>query len=185
MIILLGAFAGGAVAWLWGALSWGVLPWHHATFRSFADEDAVLGAVAAACPASGVYGLPAPPRHSTDMDKTARAAADRAAQQRMQSGPIVTAIVQRGGFGSVPLALLRAFAIYALTSGVLMWVLRQTAPPAYWHGVAVVTAVGLASGLMCRLTDWNWHGYSTDYTLVNIADHVVGAFLVGLVLAAL
>ena len=103
----------------------------------------------------------------------------------MQSGPIVTAVVRREGFGSVPLALLRGFAIYALTSAVLMWILQQIPGMAYWHRVTVVTAVGLAAGLLCRLTDWNWHGYSTGYTLVNIADHLVGGSLVGLVLAAL
>jgi hypothetical protein len=35
----------------------------------------------------------------------------------MQRRPIVTAVIARDGFGSVPLAVLRAFVIYAMTAG--------------------------------------------------------------------
>lgn len=48
-----------------------------------------------------------------------------------------------------------------------------------------VAVIGLAAGLICRLPDWNWHGYSAAYTAVCMADHVVGSALVGLALAAI
>ncbi|HEY7475307.1 MAG TPA: hypothetical protein VH679_09880 [Vicinamibacterales bacterium] len=178
-----GAVAGGVIAWVWGAISWMALPWHHATFLAFSDESEIERAILASAPVSGVYGLPAPPRTPRGADRAAREAADRAAQQRMIAGPIVTAVVQRHGFGSVPLAMLRAFVIYAAASLVLTWLLLHTADLSYWRKVGFVAAVGLAAGLICRLPDWNWHGYSTSYTAVSIADHVVGAFLVGLALA--
>jgi len=104
----------------------------------------------------------------------------------MMSGPIVTAIVQREGFGSVPMAMLRAYVIYAAAGAVMTWVVLQANGGAsYWDRVGVATAMGLAAGLICRLPDWNWHGYSSGYTAVNVIDHTVGAFLVGLALAAL
>ena len=184
MTIIWGALVGGAIAWVWGAISWMALPWHHATFRAFSNEDELERVVRTSCPESGVYGLPAPPKSSPGMDKAARATADRAAQARMMSGPIVTAIVQRGGFGSVPLAMLRAFAIYAVAGSVMTWVAIKT-DGQYWDSVGVVTAMGLAAGLICRVTDWNWHGYSSAYTAVNVMDHTVGALLMGLGLAAI
>ena len=183
MTLMWGALVGGAILWVWGALSWMLLPWHHATFRAFADEGAVQRTILVAAPESGVYGLPAPPTYTKAMDKAARAAADRAAQQQMIAGPIVTAIVQRDGFGSVPMAMLRAFVIAAALSLVIAWLLLQTVGLTYWHRVAFVSAIGLASGMMCRLPDWNWHGYPTSFTAVQMCDHVVGAFLLGLALA--
>jgi len=187
MVITLvwGALVGGAILWIWGAFSWMVLPWHHATFRAFVDEAAVERTVLSAAPGSGVYGMPAPARHDKTMDKAAQAAADRAAQQRMTAGPIVTAIIQREGFGSVPLAMLRAFLIGALVSVLMTWLLLQTDGLSYWQKVGFVSGIGLAAGLICRLPDWNWHGYSTAFTAVQMCDHVAGAFLSGLALAAL
>ena len=78
MTLMWGALVGGAILWVWGAVSWMLLPWHHATFRAFADEGAVERTILVAAPESGVYGLPAPPTYSKTMDKAARAAADRA-----------------------------------------------------------------------------------------------------------
>lgn len=184
MRLLFAALAGGAIFWVWGAVSWMVLSWHHATFRRFDHEDEVVRTVLAACPQSGIYGLPSP-SNASDGDPESRVARDQTAEGLMKTGPIVTAIVQRSGFGSVPLAMLRAFIIYSAMSAVLMFLLLQTSGDAYWNKVVFVAAVGLAAGLTCRAVDWNWHGYSTAYTLVNIADHVVGAFLVGLALARL
>jgi hypothetical protein len=181
--LCVGAIVGGTVLWLWGAVSWMALPWHHATFLAFANEDEVVRLILTACPRSGVYGLPAP-RASTDMDKAERETADRAAHARMVAGPIVTAIVQRNGFGSVPMAMLRAYIIYMLASVAITWLLLQSPQLGYWQQVAFVGVVGLSAAFICRLPDWNWHGYSTDYTAVNVADHVVGAVLLGLALAA-
>jgi hypothetical protein len=185
LTIFWGAIAGGAIAWIWGAISWMVLPWHHATFLSFTDEADIARVVLDGCPRSGVYGLPAPPRYPPGADKAAREAIDYAANRQMQVGPIVTAVVQRGGFGSVPTAMMRAFVIYAVAGGVMTWLLLQTSGLSYWERAGFVTGVALAASLICRMTDWNWHGYSTPYTVVCIADHVVSGFLVGLGLAGL
>jgi hypothetical protein len=48
-----------------------------------------------------------------------------------------------------------------------------------------VAGVGLAAALLRRLPGWNWHGYSTSYTLVSAADHIVGGVIAGAVLAAI
>jgi hypothetical protein len=145
--------------------------------------DGMIEIVVWASVAAHWNGVPAPPRYDSSMDKAARDAIDRAARRRMSDGPIVTAIVQRNGFGSVPFAMARAFIIYMMSSLVLTWLLMHSNQSTYWERVIFVAAIGLAAGLICRLPDWNWHGYSTAYTLVNVADHTTGAFLVGLALA--
>jgi len=181
--IAFGAFVGGAVNWIWGAISWAVLPWHHATFLRFTHEDAMAAAVLTSCPESGVYGLPSVPRSSPGMSRADREALDRAAQQRMKTGPIITTIVQRTGFGSVPLAMLRAFVIYALASGVMSWLILRVSMTGYVDRTLFVCAITGVAGLLCRMTDWNWHGYSTSYTLVCVADLLVSGILTGLALS--
>ena len=57
--LLLAALAGGAVVFVWGAISWMALPWHHKSFQKFTDEEGVAKALMAAAPASGLYSLPA------------------------------------------------------------------------------------------------------------------------------
>jgi len=165
------ALAGGAVGWIWGAISWAVLPWHHATFLSFRDDDEAARWFLANCPRSGVFGLPA--------------VANPGADARMKSGPVATAIIQRDGFGSVPAALVCGFVIYSLSALVVAWLLTQTAGLSYWQKAAFSGGVGLAAGCICRMPDWNWHGYSTSFTAVCVADHAIGGFLVGLAIAAL
>jgi hypothetical protein len=71
LMLVWSALAGGAVAWSWGAISWGVLPWHHATFVAFADEQEAAWWIIANYPRSGVYGLPAPPRHERGVSAAA------------------------------------------------------------------------------------------------------------------
>jgi hypothetical protein len=181
--LLWSALAGGVVGWLWGAISWAALPWHHATFRSFAHDDEAARWFLANCPQSGVFGLPAVPRHPPSATAEQRRAVDAAANARMQSGPVVTAIVARDGFGSVPAALARGFVIYAIAAAVIAWLLMHTTGLSYWQKAGFSMGVGLAAGAICRLPDWNWHGYSTSYTLVCVADHAIGGFLVGLALA--
>ena len=48
-----GALFGGLTLFVWGFVSWTVLPWHNMTFSTFTDEDEVAGSVSpTAIPAS-------------------------------------------------------------------------------------------------------------------------------------
>jgi hypothetical protein len=183
--LLLGAAVGGAVAFVWGAVSWMVLPWHHRTFRRFRDEDAVARAIADNAPASGVYGLPSEPAFEKGVTPEQRKAAEAATWEKMKAGPLVLAVVQRRGFPTLAKPMLGALAINALASLLLTALLLHTAGLGYWERAAFVGLAAFAGAVICRLTDWNWHGYATDYTLVALVDVAVGWLLVGLALAAL
>lgn len=169
-MLLLGALAGGVAAFVWGAISWMALPWHRATFASFRDQEAVARVIAENAPRSGLYGIPA----ESDAD----------ADARMKSGPLVLAVVQLRGFGSVGLAMLRAFVIYAAASLILSWLLLQAPLPGLLARATFVCLAALAGTVICRVTDWNWHGYPASYTIVSVADVAIGWFLTGLAIAA-
>ena len=58
--LLLAALAGGAALFVWGAVSWMLLPWHNASYSEVADEDELARVIEKQAPASGIYGIPAP-----------------------------------------------------------------------------------------------------------------------------
>ncbi len=117
-----------------------------------------------------MYGIPAP--------------SDADADARMKRGPLILAVVQLRGFGPVGWAMLRAFAIYAVASLILAWLLVHASVSGFLARAAFVCVAALAGTVICRVTDWNWHGYSTSYTVVSVADVAVGWFLTGLAIAA-
>jgi hypothetical protein len=181
--LLLGASLAGLTFFLWSAVSWGVLPWHHAVYRSFASEDEVARTLRDNAPASGIYGMPEQPKLAPGATKAEREAADKAVYERMQRGPIVTAIVSHAGFGSLPRMLAVALATAIAVAFGFGLLLAQTQGLGYWQRSAFVAGAGLLAGLACRVPDWNWHQYPLVHSLVNIADLCVGWTLAGLVLA--
>jgi hypothetical protein len=58
--VLLATLAGGAVLFVWGAISWVALPHHHGDFRAFPKdaEDAVTDALARTGAEPGMYMVP-------------------------------------------------------------------------------------------------------------------------------
>lgn len=183
--LVLGAVIGGAVAFIWGAISWMLLPWHHATFLRFRDEDAVSRLIAENAPVSGVYGLPAGPQCDRRTSREEKQAIETAVWEKMKSGPLILAVVQRAGFGSLPMYMTGAFLINVVASLLLTWLLLQTEGLSYFGRVGFVAVAALAGAVICRLPDWNWHSFSASYTAVLVADAVIGWTLVGFALAAL
>src|SRR5579864_3434359 len=52
------ALVGGFVLFLWGAISWTVLPWHKMNMMKFDSEDRVASVIEDNAPVSGLYVLP-------------------------------------------------------------------------------------------------------------------------------
>jgi hypothetical protein len=81
--------------------------------------------------------------------------------------------------------MVQAFVIYAIASAILAWLLMHTSGLSYLERAWFVGISAFAGALIARLTDWNWHGYSASYTVVHIADALIGWTLVGLAVAAI
>ena len=182
--LLLGAAVGGVAAFFWGAISWMLLPWHHSTFLRFANEDAVAEAMLDNCPKAGIYGFPAPPQIDKNMTAEQKKAIEDKSASDLKNGPLIMAIVQRTGYESIGGKMVSALIIYVLASLAMSWLLMHTTGLSLVERATFVSVVGLAGAIICRLTDWNWHGYSTRYTVVSVADAVIGWFLTGLAIGA-
>jgi hypothetical protein len=181
--LISGAFLGGAVAFAWTTISWLVLPWHAGALRSFRDESAVAQAIVANAPRAGVYFLPNPPPERSSAPPAAAEAARDAALARMERGPVLFAAVRPRGAGSVTRAMVIDAAIDILGALLFTWLLLQTKGLSYWRRVAFVATAALAVAVVAALPDWNWLGFSAQYTAIVATDMVLGWSLAGLVIA--
>ena len=180
--LLLGTILGGLVAFVWSMVSWEVLGWHEKSVRSFPNEDAVTAVLTAPGVASGVYLFPGGPPHE-GMTAEQVKAADEAVIERMQKGPIMFAAVRSGGFKSFPLALGTQLAGLMTAAFLLTWLLLQTTGLSYAKRVVFLGVAGLAAGVIVEIPNWNWWGFSTAYTAVNIIDFTLMWTIAGLVIA--
>jgi hypothetical protein len=88
--------------------------------------------------------------------------------------------------GTVPgvrqlLTELGADIVAASIAGFLL--LHVPASLGYARRALAVASIGLLMWLDIDVSHWNWYAYPPSYTLAQLADHVVGWLLAGLVLA--
>ncbi len=169
--LILGAVLGGLVYFVWGFLSWTLLPWHVATMGSFADQDAVVSTLTANTQGRGIYIYP------PEGDQSA------AGQEKMAQGPLVFVSIDDRGMPSMGPPIVRSIVIQIVGALLVTWLLLQATGLSYGRRVLFVTVFGLVAGWLCYLPPWNWFGFATGYTVVAILDMVIGSLLAGLVIA--
>lgn len=184
--LLLAAVLGGLAVFGWGAVSWMALPWHGRALHGFADEAQVAQMVLANAPVSGVYVLPYTPmsKSNTHPEITERATQD--ALERKRQGPFIYAAVTREGIATdmaLPFAL--AVGLNALVAGLIAMLLAQTQGLGYMRRVVFVATAGAVIGLAGYVPNVIWWHFPAAYTIVDVADAVIGWSLVGLIIAAL
>jgi hypothetical protein len=180
--ILLGGLLGGIVLFVWGFVSWAVLPWHEATLNVVSNEDAVLGAIAANATKRGIYLIPGAPDTTGLSDEEAERR-EQEAMKKMGEGPFVFAAVTPGRSPGMGAALAGSFVIQFVSAALATFLLMRASAMPYLARTAFVMLLGLFAGIVVHLPHWNWWGFAMDYTLVGIADLVIGWFLAGLVVA--
>lgn len=181
--IFLGAILGGLVAFIWGWISWTMLPWHDATFRSFTDGDAITAAIKANAPNTGVYLLPNMPPDSATATPEQKQAAHDAWAKRYAEGPSGILAIKTEGTASMGPALVGGLVLNVLAAALLTWLLIAGGPRAYALKVVFIVVVALFATVVSHLTSWNWWGVAIDYTSVMVADTLVTWLLAGFVIA--
>lgn len=159
---LLGTLAGAFTLFVWETLSNTVIPWHRATYSAFTDSAAVLQAVRANAPENGMY-----------VDVRGVVAAVAIGPDMASRESLLGVMLGR----QLALDLVVAAVLLALFTALPRMPVRQYAITAAAAALAVAASV-LGS-------DWNWYGFGTGWTLVNIVDRAIGYALVGLVLGVL
>ena len=174
--ILFGTVVGGLTLFVWSAVLWMALPWHTA-FRSFSNEDALMHALTDGFKQPGMYTIPGGYEIGTAEQKMAAA-------EKIAKGPVVFASVRPARVGSLTAMFVRQAIIQFVTAFVLVLLLRRAAPTGFARTVWFSAGVGLTGGIATRVAEWNWWGFPTGYTAMQVADMVIGFALAGCAIAA-
>jgi hypothetical protein len=181
--LLKSGLLGGLIVFLWGFVSWMVLPYHAETLHHFQDEDAVQAALTTNVLGAGIYLLPHPePENAKLPDALARQNALKRLRQT-EYGPFAFAVVQPKGTGPIPLLMARGLALKILAAILMTWLLLQMGPASYRRRVFFVMVAAMVGAILVNLEQWNWWAFPDDYVLLQMLDLLMGWFLAGLVMA--
>lgn len=164
--IFLSGILAGIVMFIWSAISWTLLPWHHWTINQFKNAAEVGKTIQANAPTSGIYLL-----HT---EETAN---------QPSSSPFIFASVAPDQMSSMVPYLLGGLLIQILAALLISILVSLTQGLSYSKKVGFVVLFGLAAFVATELPYWNWFHFSTSYTLITLIDFLIECFLGGLVIA--
>ncbi len=177
--IVVAAVAGAVVLFIWGFVSWVVIPWH--TIDELPDEHQVIRALGSDTE-SGVYWYP----WTTDM---ALSEDVRNRQiEKHEAGPVGVIVHHAEGRPVMPLSMhVWGIALYFVTavSAAILLNMAVTSLGGYVSRVLFVTLIGVFVAAGATMVNWNYMLYPLDFSLHLAADNVVAALLLGLVLGAI
>lgn len=175
--IILAGFLGAVVLFIWGFLSWAVLPWNEQSIHTLPNEDAVLTVLKSQNLENGLYRIPG---HKDNSE-----ASKKAAYEKMKTGPMAMIHYSNDGM-DMPGYMLKGFIILFLAAvaaasllGKLSWSLASK----YGARVRYVMMLGIFLVIAGRLSDWAWYGASTSFILTVAINDIIGWTLAGLVIA--
>lgn len=176
------ALVGGCIVFIWGMISWMVLPWHRHCLKKFSNESTVATVIKKNVSEDGIYILPNTFSYS---EGTSHSEMTKG-MKMMEEGPFVFASVKVHGVGKMsakPFVI--SLIIQIIGAFIVTWMLMKTKGLTFWRQVGFFTLFGLGVGILGLLPAWNWWGFSFSYVLVGIVDTAIGWFLAGLGVAKL
>ena len=175
--IILSAVLGGLTLFVWGFLSWMILPFHTATMKDMPNEQAIVEALRANLTEPGVYSYPGMADYEAD---------EAAWVAKHKQGPIVTMMVYHpdGMEPMQPMVFIKGLLIDMLAAGLsaLMLSMIVSAVPLYGRRILMGTMLGVFAALVSHFTLWNYFMIPAGYTLAMSLDLVVGWTLAGAVI---
>lgn len=156
----------GAVLFVWGFVSWVVLPWHNMVANKFTNETSVSQILKENAPQAGAYYLPFSEKdHGPNQVGAFANVLPQGTDMNMGKKMAVAVVTQ----------IIGAFLVLTL--------LLHAAGLSYWRKVGFIALTGLSIGFVSQAPYWNWFEFSTPYVLVTIVDIAVGWTLAGLAVA--
>ncbi len=154
------------VLFVWGFVSWTILPWHNMVANRFEDESAVSTVLKENATTAGIYYLPF-------------------AQEDLKPGEVfaLANVLPDGLDANMGRMMGVGLLGQAVSALLVLLLLGNTSNLDYWGRVRFVALAGVAIGFVSHFPYWNWFGFSTSYTLVIILDSLVAWLLAGLVMA--
>ncbi len=179
--IIVGGLAGGIIMFIWGWAAWSIFSVHAGSMLNIPNEDAVVTAMSVNMDKKAIYVFPGLPTASdqASMDDYT---------QKMQQGPV--GMIVYDPQGSDPMAMnqfIGGIIIAVILACMAAWFLSRStaAASSYIARVAYCGMLGVFISIAAYIVNWNWMGYSFEYTSAWIIDTVIGWVLAGLGIGAI
>jgi len=172
---LVGVLVGAVAYFVWGMLSWTVIPWHNRVVKTLPEEQLITDTLKTVIAEPGFFLFPSMNQNGKMMDHTAFA-------ERYMKGPTGVIAFSTGGKDWMGprkyiVAWLAAFAIAAI-SMLLLCLIRDRVTGTLPR-ILLVTSIGAVVFLAPHLSYWNWLSFPSDYTTVAAADSLAAFFVLG------
>jgi hypothetical protein len=174
-----GVLLGALVFFVWGMVSWTLLPWHKATMKPLPEEQLIRDTLHVVVKQPGFYFFPSHQPKGQPMDS-------KLWLQKFQGGPVgVMAYKPAGGTPMDWTSFVISFLVALVAAGfsMMILILARAGLPSTSGRVLVVLGLGVFIWLVSDVPYWNWFFFPLDYTLVLLLDNILAFGLMGLVLA--
>lgn len=163
---------------IWNAVSWMALPFHSNTLNTLPESVFNGSLLQQELGQDGIYHYPGLPE-SGGADEMESLLA------KLKTGPRIPLMVYVNGETSFfsPADFAFSFLFNMLTVVLLVFVVFRLKVKSAKSILTTCLAMGLLTGFMSDLPQMSWFLYPLDFTLVNVLDHMVSAFLTGLIMA--
>lgn len=175
--IVLAAFAGGLVLFVWGAVSHMATPLGEMGLSNLPNEEPVLNALGASIPEPGLYFYPGfDMKNATDEERAAW-------EEKIKTGPSGLLLYRpSGGEAMSPRQLGSEVLSNVFAAWIAAIVVAMISAP-FGRRVLIVGLLGLFAWLSISASHWIWYGFPTAFVGAELVDQVVGWLLAGLVIA--
>ena len=95
--VIAAAALGAMILFVWGMISWMLLPWHTETLGQLPDEDRVVAALRDTGTASGVYWIPGSEAPGPDLTDEQNTAWEEAWMEKHRAGPLAMLVYNAEG----------------------------------------------------------------------------------------
>ena len=178
--VLIAGVLGGIAMFVWTSIAHVVLPLGHMGISQIPNEEPVIAAMQASLgDKPGLYFFPwvdpnDPEAQKNYMEKAKTSASGMIIYHPAGSGDEMTATT-----------LLSEFAKETVQTLIAAFLLSLSVIGAYLGRVGFVTLIGVSAGIATNVSNLIWYRYPLDYTVSFVTIEIVGAFVAGVVIAAI
>jgi len=184
--IIIGGILAGLAMFMWGAVSHMALGLQESGIKQFANDAPVVAVLKSEIKEPGFYFFPGMDT-SPNMAKDQKAAAQQKWVEKYQAGPRGILVYHPDGQQAMSPKQLGLQLMATIVAGLVAAFLLAQASGLRSYGcrLGTVALMGLLPFFMVNFPYWNWYGFPTHFTLMELADKLITLFVAGLVLAAI
>ncbi len=158
---------GGITLFLWGMLSWSILPWHTQTTHQFINETQVTEILKANTHQKGVYLIPYNTQSKADGITTAFI------------NIVPSTSITDMGMGK---KMVMGFASQLVVMMIAALFLYKSYDLNYLCHIGYLGLLGFLIGFGSYIQSWIWVGFETKYTIAMILDYTIGWGIAGAII---